>query len=147
MERTNRRRAALSWVLRYMLVGGVVLAIDVGTMVGAVELAHARRVPSVAFGAVLGASVGFALNRRFVFRNRRPEVGRQATLYALSYLLELGCHTGLVAALIHGAGLHYVIAKAVGDVVAFNGLHLVLMRLVVFTPLPGLPDPTTPSSA
>jgi putative flippase GtrA len=128
----DRVRALRSWAARYMLVGGLLIAIDVSVVVLGVEILHLPRVLAIVVGALAGTGVGFVLNKYFVFRDRGERAGTQAVRYAAATVLEFATHAGLAAALIHGVGVHYVVAKAVSDVVAFNALHLLLMRYFVF---------------
>ncbi|NBE50238.1 GtrA family protein [Streptomyces boluensis] len=100
---------------RFLLVGGLCYAIDVGTLVllhGGLQVPLAAAT-SVAFVTVL--AVNFGLNRAFVFRSGAmvgPAFVKYLTLVALNYFATIATVTGLTA-----LGMSYVVAKTASTIV------------------------------
>ncbi|MDI3403985.1 GtrA family protein [Streptomyces cavernicola] len=99
---------------RFLLVGGLCYAIDVGTLVllhGVLNMQLAAAT-SLAFVTVL--VVNFGLNRSFVFRSGNlagQAFVKYLALVALNYCATVATVTGLTA-----LGLAYVVAKTVSTV-------------------------------
>jgi putative flippase GtrA len=133
-------RLTKPWFVRSFLAGGVATAFDVAVVTCSIELLGLPRVPSVSAGVCVGGLIGFVLNKYFAFKDPSKQVGLQGVKYAVVFGGELALHAGLVSALVLALGAHYLIAKFTADFVVFNGIHMAMMRYVIF-PKPK-PKPT-----
>jgi putative flippase GtrA len=133
-------RGRSSAFLRYLLVGGASLALDVGLLL---LMRQGLGAPiwlatTVAFSAVF---FNFAMNARWVFRSD-GHVGAMATKYALLVVLNYLVTLAMVVGLTH-LGLFYLVAKGLAVVLCVV-LNFFLYRHWVFA---GGPPPDTESSA
>jgi putative flippase GtrA len=120
------------WAVRGLAVGAIATVADLAVLLTCVELLGLPRVPSVSAGVAVGGVVGFLLNRTFVFQAGGSNVVSQALKYGMLVCCELGVHTALNTALVHGLGVHYLGAKFACDFVVFTCLHLFALRYLVF---------------
>ncbi|MEU6657778.1 GtrA family protein [Streptomyces sp. NPDC046821] len=100
---------------RFLLVGGLCYAIDVGTLVLLHGVFHMPLAAATSLAFVTVLTVNFGLNRSFVFRNGAmagPAFAKYLVLVVLNYLATLATVTGLTA-----LGLSYVAAKTTSTVV------------------------------
>ena len=112
-----------------------------GVLLLGVEVLGLPRVPCVTTGVVVGAAVGFVLNKYFAFKDQSRRVGKQALTYGVVFAGELLLHTGLTTLLVHQIELHYLAAKFIADFLVFTCLHLLMLRYVVFRPARVAADP------
>lgn len=103
-------------LLRYALVGAVATAVHYLLLVVAVEALHWRPWLAAGFGAVVGAQVAFAGNRRFTFKHAGPG-------WPAWWRFQASAVGGavLAAALVAGAvalGLPYLLGQVVATVLA-----------------------------
>ena len=65
---------------------------------------------SVSVSFVIVNYIGFRLNKAFTFGDRDPRIVRQATRYYGVMVLSLAANLALMAILVDGLGLHYLVA-------------------------------------
>ncbi len=112
----NPRPRPAAALVRYALVGAAATALHYALLVALVERAGWPAWLAAATGAVAGAQLAFAGNRRFTFGHRGP-LGRAWARFQLTALLGAAVSAGVVAAGVW-AGLHYLLAQALATVLA-----------------------------
>jgi putative flippase GtrA len=120
------------WI-RHHFAAIIATAIDYGTMLAAVELAHLGPVAAVPIAAAMGAVTSFTLNRYFTYR-----VATQSSLRGqlLRYTLVSGASLGLNTLgeyLFLKTHLHYFLARVLTSIIVSNVWNYPLMRFFVFS--------------
>ena len=116
----------LGRLARYGLVGVAATGMHWGLLVAAVEWAHWPAWPASGLGAVVGAQLAYAGNRRFTFRQRGG--------WLVSWWRFHGTAAGgallsmALVALGQAAGLHYLIGQCVATAVAMLATYTVNRR-------------------
>lgn len=107
-----RSQSVAAQVLRYGLVGGVVLACDFATYAGLLALFPGGWLGANGGGKLVGAAVGFVLHRHFTFSwEQRDGAGRQALSYVGLFLANLALSSALLGLLVDGLGANAYAAK------------------------------------
>ncbi len=115
--------------LRFAAVGAVATAAHYAVLVALKELAHVPVLWATSLGYLVGAVVGYTLNRRFTFEaNHRFTHG--LAKYVGVGIVGLALNGAITMGLIH-VGLHYLLSQmvATGIVLIWN---FAAARLVVF---------------
>ncbi len=122
------------WAVRSLLIGAIATGCDLGTLIFLVQAFGLDPVPGAALGVAVGATVNFALNRRFAFAGQGGKLWPQLFKYALTIGAEMSVHATVVFFLSDEWGLNYVLAKLSADVLVFLGANLAVLRWFVFRP-------------
>jgi putative flippase GtrA len=120
------------WAVRSLSAGAVSSTVDLMVLVLLVERAHVTPVLATVLAVAAGAAVNFLLNKYVAFRDRSPEVARQAARFAAGVGVSLLLHAALVYTLTQRFGLHYLFAKLLADGLIFTFGNLALNRYIVF---------------
>lgn len=108
-------------MLRYLVVGGIAFAVDLGTMVGLTELAgmHYRVAAAIAFTA--GLLVNYLVAVSWVFNKRKLENRPiEFGVYALVGLVGLGLNDAILYGLSDLLHLHYTLSKLVSAAIVLQ---------------------------
>lgn len=98
--------------LRYATAGAFGTAVHYAVLIGLVQLALFDAVLASTAGAIAGALVNYALNRRFTFASERAH--RQALpRFALVAVAGIVINALMMAAVLALAGPHYLVAQVV----------------------------------
>ena len=128
------KQGLLHQMVRYGLVGGVVVASDfaVFTLI-LLGFPGAHLVANMA-GKAAGAMVGFILHKRFTFSwEQKDGAGRQALSYLAVFLANIASSSLLLWLLVDVAGLNAFIAKIFVDGVVI-ATSFIASRLWVYRP-------------
>lgn len=98
--------------LRFLGVGGVATLCHYAMLIGLVELGLTSPIAASGIGAVVGAVVSYALNRRVTFRSDAA-LRQTAPRFFTVALLAVVCNTGLMALFVAGIGVPYLPAQVV----------------------------------
>jgi len=120
------------WAVRSLGAGAFSSTVDLMVLVLLVERAHVTPVLATVLAVAAGAAVNFLLNKYVAFRDRDPEVVRQAARFAAGVGASLVLHAALVYTLTQRFGLHYLFAKLLADGLIFTFGNLALNRYIVF---------------
>jgi putative flippase GtrA len=123
--------------IRYLAVGSVVYAIDVG-LFSAIVISLDRRYYLAAnvVAKIAAAAVGFLLHRHFTFaRRQRQRWHGQLMLYGLLFVLNLGLSSVLLFLSVALLRLEPVASKIAADLVVFFA-SFVINRQIVFRSIP-----------
>jgi putative flippase GtrA len=120
------------WAVRSLSAGAISSTVDLMVLVLLVERAHLPAVVATALAVAAGAAVNFLLNKYVAFRDRDPEVVRQAARFATGVGVSMLFHAALVYTLTQRFGLHYLFAKLLADGLIFTFGNLALNRYIVF---------------
>src|ERR1700722_9710773 len=120
------------WAVRSLGAGAISSTVDLMLLVLLVERAHVTPVFATVLAVAAGAAVNFLLNKYVAFRDRDPEVVRQAARFAAGVGASLVLHAALVYTLTQRFGLHYLFAKLLADGLIFTFGNLALNRYIVF---------------
>lgn len=115
-----------SGVLRYAAVGALATALHWGLLVAAVGAAHWPAWAGSGLGAVAGAQLAWAINRRLTFAHRGPWARswlRFQVTAALGAALSMS-----VVALAVALGLHYLAGQAVATAGAMLATYAINRR-------------------
>jgi putative flippase GtrA len=136
---TERPPAALQgrstlwqWV-RHHLSSVLSTVVDYGVMVGCVELLHVRPVPATVFGALVGATTNFTLNRTFTYHATSTAVTGHLWRYAIVSAASLALNAGGEELFNGVLGMHYLLARVITSVVVSNAWNYPMQRLFVFS--------------
>jgi len=119
-----------SRLLRFGLVGVSGVIVDVGLLYLLVAGLGMHKVLAAAIAAELSILSNFALNDRWTFRDRRPSSSwiRRAMQYNACTLLGEVLALPLMAALMHGLGMHYMAANLFAMSLAASSNYLLNSR-------------------
>jgi putative flippase GtrA len=134
-------RVLQSWAARSLQVGALATAIDVCVLLTCVRILKLPNPAGAAAGVAVGSTVTFFLNRVFAFRDRHSPMGPQALRFALSTLVAMVIHAGLVYLLANRVGIDVVLAKLAADVMVFSVGQLLVLRFLVFHRSPAVRPP------
>lgn len=98
--------------LRYSLVGAVGTATQYVLLVVLVQASAVNPVLASTVGAVAGAIVNYALNHRYTFESRRRHRESLPRFMAIA-AAGVAINAALLAALVNGLGIHYLVAQVV----------------------------------
>jgi putative flippase GtrA len=120
--------------VRFLFVGALSYAVDIGTLVAVHRLFGASVVASTAIAYGVAMFVNFKLNRDFAFRRAgllRPAFVRYMTLVAANFVATVAGVAGLTA-----IGVNYIVAKT--TLVAILAVtNYVAFELWIFSAPPG----------
>jgi len=109
---------------RYFVVGAAATAVHYALLVSLVELAGSAAAPSAAIGAICGALVAYAGNRRFTFAGRSPHFRSLPRFLAVA-AFGAAANAAIVWSGTEVAGMHYLAAQAVATLfVLWSGFML-----------------------
>ena len=125
--------AILPQLLRYGLVGLIVLAADFAAYVLALWTMPGAVVPANVAGKLTGAATGFVLHRSITFRGeKRHGTGRQLASYIALLLFNMALSSTLLWLLVNRLGGDPYLSKIAVDVIvigtAFVGSRLLVWR-------------------
>lgn len=106
------RGAVLIRFLRFAAVGAVGTIAHYALLLLMVEVLGSGPLAGAAAGFVLGAVVNYSLSRMLVFDSTRPHAEALPRFLAVA-VVGLGWTALLMALLVEGAGLHYLLAQLV----------------------------------
>jgi putative flippase GtrA len=98
--------------LRYAGAGAVGTALHYAVLIALVQLARTDAVAASTAGAVCGALVNYALNRRYTFASAAPHA-RALPRFALVAAAGVALNALVMAAVLALAGPHYLVAQVV----------------------------------
>ena len=125
-------RANLVQLGKHQIGSLVATAVDFGSMVAWVELAHLPAVPATALGATAGGVTNFLLGRRWIFQAHGDAAGPQAVRYALVSAASAGWNA-LGEWLAHDRlGVQYLLARAMVAVLVSLLWNYPMQRHFVF---------------
>jgi putative flippase GtrA len=118
---------------RYLFVGGVAFAVDMGMLWVLAGGLGFHYLHASLWGFVAGTWVNYQLSVRWVFGYRAvQQAGMEFGLFLLVGVITLGFSLGLMALLVDGLALHYLMAKCV--VTAFTLIaNFAARRILLFT--------------
>lgn len=121
-------------LLRYGLVGLIVVASDFGTYATVLWLSEGAYLPANALGKAIGAAVGFVLHRKvtFTWRQRDP-ARRQLPAYLAVFAFNLALSSVLLWALVGRLGLDAYVTRLAIDALVI-ALAFLLSRTWVYRP-------------
>jgi putative flippase GtrA len=102
--------------LRYAGAGAIGTATHYALLVALVQLAGVTAVAASTAGAVAGAVVNYLLNHRFTFASDKPH-SRALPRFIVVSLVGIAVNAAVVAALVGGAGAHYLVAQVIATAV------------------------------
>ena len=109
---------------RYLVVGAAATAVQYVLLVALVELAGSAAAPAAAIGAICGALVAYAGNRRFTFGNRTPRFRSLPRFLAVA-AFGAAANAAIVWTGTEVAGMHYLAAQVVATLfVLWSGFML-----------------------
>ena len=109
---------------RYLAVGAAATAVHYLLLVALVELAGSAAAPAAAFGAIFGALVAYAGNRRFTFAGRPPHF-RSLPRFLTVAASGAAASASIVWTGTEVAGMHYLVAQVVATLfVLWSGFML-----------------------
>lgn len=100
----------------FLGVGALATGIHYAVLMLLVEVFGAAPVPSSAIGFALSSVVNYALNYHITFRSSNPHRVAFAR-FVLVAVVGLLLNTGLLAVLVEGAGLHYLMSQVAATIV------------------------------
>ena len=110
--------------VRYLVVGAAATAVHYALLVTLVELAGGAAAPSAAIGAICGALVAYAGNRRFTFAGRSPHF-RSLPRFVAVAAFGAAANAAIVWTGTEVAGMHYLAAQMVATLfVLWSGFML-----------------------
>jgi putative flippase GtrA len=115
-----------------LAIEGVAAGLDILTLVICVYGFAVPNPVAAMAGVVVGGIFAFFANRRFAFRDHKPELAPQAIKFAISTGGAMLIHAGLVWLLANRWGSPVVIAKLAADVAVFSIGQLFVLRYLVF---------------
>jgi putative flippase GtrA len=119
-------RSQVGRLARYALVGLVATVTHWALLVAAVEWTHWPAWPASGLGAVVGAQVAYAGNRRFTFRHRG---GWLVSWRRFQWTAAGGAVLSMaLVAVAQAAGLHYLIGQCVATGVAMLATYAINLR-------------------
>lgn len=119
---------------RYLIVGGVVYGIDVGTFVVLIALAKNHYLEMNVVAKTLSAFVGFFLHRHFTFSwEQRHSMKRQFILYVLLFAFNMALSTGLIYLLVGRLSLPTLPSRIAVDMVVIVTAFIVSRQMVFRT--------------
>ena len=128
------RQRLLDQLLRYGLVGLVVVASDFAAYAAVFWLSDGAYLAANVLGKAVGAGVGFVLHRKVTFTWRQRDVaGRQLGAYLAVFGFNLALSTALLWVLVGQLGLDAYVSKLAVDAVVIV-LAFVLSRTWVYRP-------------
>jgi putative flippase GtrA len=106
-------RADNGWAFtRYTLAGGVATAVHYAVLIALVQGLRMDAAPAAALGALAGAVVAYAANRRFTFTHSRAGHRRALPRFLLVAAATMGLSASVVRLATAAWGLHYLLAQA-----------------------------------
>lgn len=118
---------------KYILVGGLAFVADFIALAVLVDGLGVHYLPATFLAFLLGVWVNYQLSVRWVFSFRAVNHrGAEFTIFLFVGVITLAASLGLMALLVGGAGLHYLLAKCVAA--AFTLIaNFAGRRLLLFT--------------
>lgn len=98
--------------LRYTLTGGGATALHYGLLLALVERLHWPAAPAAMLGAVAGAALAYAGNRRWTFGRSAARHRQALPRFALVALVSAALSGAIVWVGSVRLGLHYLVAQA-----------------------------------
>lgn len=110
-------------LLRYSFVGAAGTAAHYALLVALVQAGLADPILASTLGAVAGAIVNYMLNHTYTFASRRRH---RASLPRFMAVAAAGTalNAALLAALVNGAGVHYLAAQVVATLAVLGATYL-----------------------
>jgi putative flippase GtrA len=115
-----------------VLISSAATVVDVSVLLLCIRFGHLPNPMAAMAGVTVGSAVTFFANKYVAFRNHSPEVAPQALRFALTTLVAMWIHAGLVYVLADRAHVPVVIAKVIADVGVFSVGQLLVMRYLIF---------------
>jgi putative flippase GtrA len=130
---TPTRRSVLWQWVRHHLTSVLSTIVDYAVMVACVELLHVRPVPATVFGALVGATANFTVNRTFTYHATRTAVAGHLWRYAVVSATSLALNAGGEELFNGVLGVHYLLARVITSVVVSNAWNYPMQRFFVFS--------------
>lgn len=120
MTETTGLRATIAELLRYLVVSGMALAVDMTCLLVAANFVH--YIWAATLGFLLGAVTSYVLSVRWAFRHRRLAAFPKTEFAAFAGVgvAGLGLNNLVIYAAVEHAGLSLLAAKAVAAVITFS---------------------------
>jgi putative flippase GtrA len=129
-----RSQNLLAQMLRYGVVGLVVLAADFLAYALVVSAIPAAFVPANWLGKLTGAALGFVLHKHATFGyDQRDRTRHQLAAYAGLFLFNLALSSALLWLLVTQAGWNAYLAKLLTDIIVI-GIAFAASRLWIYRP-------------
>ena len=126
-------RVTRSWATRSLVIGAVATAIDLALGSTLIVLFPTQSRLAAMVGTLVGSTFTFFANRRFAFKDEQS-VSSSAWKFVVTTVVLSLLHGQAMVWLRDGAGVPYVPAKVLSDLVVFTFTQLVLFRFFVFKP-------------
>ncbi len=127
-----RWKGLLRLVGKHQLASAITTLFDFSVMVACVQIFAVPAAAAALLGAGVGAVVNFQLGRRFTFVATREPLGKQAFRYAIVSGAS-ALFNGLGELALHdGAGVEYVVARAIVAISVSLAWNLPMQRHYVF---------------
>jgi putative flippase GtrA len=134
------QRLSHSWAARSLAIGPPATVID---LLFSLTLFHLLHVParwSAMAGVAAGSVFTFFANRFLAFRDKNPALAKPVFRFTVVALVSMLIHGQLVALAVERLHVPFVFAKISADILVFSVGQTLLLRFVVFTPQPRVPD-------
>ncbi|HEX4406639.1 MAG TPA: GtrA family protein [Polyangia bacterium] len=127
-------KSAVRWQwIRHHLTSILSTVVDYAVMVGCVELLHLRPVPATVFGALVGATTNFTVNRTFTYHATKTAVAGHLWRYALVSVTSLALNAGGEELFNGVLRMHYLLARVITSVIVSNAWNYPMQRFFVFS--------------
>lgn len=120
-------------ILRFGLVGATCALLNLALLFVGTDIIGLDYLVSVTIAFFAINLVGFLLNKHYAFRDRQPQVVRQAARYYVVLGLSLAANLALMGLLVDGLGVHYLVASVIVTVL-FAALNFLGHLRITFAP-------------
>ncbi|MDX2015076.1 MAG: GtrA family protein [Myxococcaceae bacterium] len=125
------RRLLGSWVVRGLSAGAATALVDHAVGL-ALAMAGLPTRAAATGGKVAGALFSYVAHRRFTFTDHQQSVGASGLKYVATAVVITALHGQMVVWLREGAGLPYLAAAVLADVLVVTPSWLLALRYVIF---------------
>jgi putative flippase GtrA len=124
-----------SWVVRGLSAGAVTAVVDHTVGLLLIALGLPTRVAATG-GKVAGALFSYVAHRTFTFKDHQQSVARSGVKYLAVAVTVTALHGQVVVWLRDGAGLPYLVAAVLADVLVVTPSWLLALRYLIFPAAP-----------
>ena len=111
------RNERLFEIIRFCIVGGLSLLVDLGVLYGLTDFCGVHYLYSAAISFTVSVIFNYWLCVKYVFKNARHQTPRQATIFIGSSVVGLGLNQLCMWFFVEIILLHYMIAKLAATVI------------------------------
>ncbi len=121
-----------SWVSISLAASFIATFFDLAVVIALVQLRHFNAAAAAPLGVVVGATVNFAINKIWSFKDSIGRLHHQYLRFLGGTAIAAAAHAAFVHVFTNLLGVNYVISKIIADLLVFTVGNLVILRLVVF---------------